>query len=55
MLEAMASCFNLYRGFKLATSTFVLSILVIDFYNHILQELHFDYITCTVSRGFIKA
>ena len=33
-----------YRGFKLATSTFVLSTLDADLYCHIPQELHFHYI-----------
>ena len=30
-----------YRGFKLATSMFVLSILDINLYSHIPQALHF--------------
>ena len=34
-----------YRNFKLATSTFVLSIIDVDFYSHIPQVLHFYYKT----------
>ena len=33
-----------YRGFKLATSTFVLSILDVDLYSYIPQALRFYYI-----------
>ena len=35
----------LYRGFKLATSTFVLSTLDVYLYSHILQALRFYYIS----------
>ena len=37
-----------HRGFKLATNTFVLSILDVDLYSHIPQELH---VYCTFNMG----
>ena len=36
-----------YRGLKLATSTFVLSLLDADLYSHIQQAFRIDYILCS--------
>ena len=41
-MATLVAGFTHYRGFKLVTSTFPLSILNVDLYNHIPQALHLD-------------